>query len=399
MHGMRPFGELLPREEALRRLLDAARPLGRTEHVPLREARGRACAEDVRAHVAVPPFARATMDGHAMRAADGAAPRRIVGDAFAGQSYPRVVGAGEAVRIATGAPVPMGSDAVVRVEDTREESGMLHVTLAPRVGQSIDPAGSDISLGSPVVEVGTVLTPARLGLLASVGRSHVLVHARPRVAVLPTGDELVMPGEPARADAIYDSNSTSLAALFEGAGCLVSAYAPLRDDLASHERDLLEAARANDVVVLSGGASVGSRDLVVDALKKHGHVLVHGVRVKPGKPLLAGTLGTALVIGLPGNPTSALSNAALFVLPVLRKLAALPLGGERTVDSELASAVEGDPHRFLFLPVKLEAGGRAHPTFKGSGALTSLSESDGWVGVPEGVSLKAGARVVVTLWP
>ncbi|MFA5860159.1 MAG: gephyrin-like molybdotransferase Glp [Candidatus Thermoplasmatota archaeon] len=395
---MRPFEELLPREEALRRLLDAARPVGRSESVPLREARGRASAEDVEATVAVPPFARSMMDGYAVRSADGAAPRSVVGEAFAGHGFPGVVHVGEAVRIATGAPLPIGADTVVRVEDAREEGMLVYVSSAPRAGQSTDPAGSDVGLGSPIVTVGTVLTPARLGLLASVGRSTVRVHARPRVAVLPTGDELVAPGAPPRADAIYDSNSTSLAAIFETAGCTVTAHPAVRDDMRAIEGALVEASRANDIVVLSGGASVGSRDLVVDALLKHGEVLLHGVRVKPGKPLLVGRIGDTLIIGLPGNPTSALSNAALFVLPTLRKLAGLPPLSERTVEAELSMGVEGNPRRFLFLPVKLDSG-RAIPTFKGSGALTSFSESDGWVGVPEGVNLKSGSRVVVTLWP
>lgn len=389
MHGMRPFGALLSKEDALARLLGLARSLAREEERPLHEARGRVCAEDVRAPFPVPPFARATMDGYAVRSTD-AGPRRIVGDVPAGATSLPAVEAGEAVRIATGAPLPPGADAVVRVEDAKEDGGRVEVP-ATVAGRFVDPAGADIAEGAPVVARGDVLTPARLGLLASIGRASVRVLAKPRVAIVTTGDELLRPGDPPRPFRVFDANATTLRALLDAAGAEVMEPRHARDDLDA-TRAALDADA--DLVIVSGGASVGARDLVTDALDE---VIFHGVRVKPGKPLLAGRRGGRLVIGLPGNPTSALSNAALFVAPVVRRLAGLPEEMTRTEAATLAVDVQGEPDRFLFLPVRLE-GGRAVPTFKGSGSLTSLSASDGYLGVPEGVSWKAGARVEVTRW-
>ena len=393
MHGMRPFGALLPKEEALALILDAAAPLARAEHVPLAEARGRVSAEDVRAPHDVPPYARATMDGYAVRAADGSAPRRVTGELFAGARVLPAVDPGGAVRIATGAPVPPGADAVVRVEDADERDGTLTTRVQTRAGAHVDPAGADLLAGALAVAKGARLTPARLGVLASVGRADVRVAARPRVAVVVTGDELLDVGAPHDPHRIHDSNGTTLRALLEDAGALVTTVRA-RDEIDALRSTLRASASACDLVVVTGGASVGARDLVVDALDE---TLVHGVRVKPGKPLLVGRVGGILVVGLPGNPTSALSNAALFVVPALRQMAGLPPEAPRVRQAVLSTRVAGERERYLFLPVRLE-GECAHPTFKGSGALTSLSESDGWIGVPEGATLAAGARVRVTLW-
>lgn len=400
MHGMRPFGDLISKEEALERLLHAATPIARIRELPLSEASDRVAAETVRAPVPVPSFDRAMMDGYAVRAADATTPGarlRIVGDVPAGTSDLPVVGAREATRIATGAPLPPGADAVVRVEDTAEEDG--HVTLhkPARAGMSVDPSGSDLAEGAIVVRAGDVLTPARLGLLASVGVSIVNVLRRPRVALFASGDELLRPGEAPRPGAIYDSNTTTLRAALERGGAVVNPMRSLRDEASRVQAALREAAKDHEMVVFTGGASVGARDLIADAVRREGDLVFHGVRLKPGKPLLAGRVADALVIGLPGNPTSALSNTHLFVLPALRKIAGLPPPMPLAVEAELSEAVQGDPERFTFLPVKLEHG-RAAPTFKGSGALTSMAESDGWIGVPEGARLDAGARVEVQMW-
>lgn len=393
---MRPFGSLLPKEDALAKLLAAAPALARTERVPLERASGRVLAEEVRAPFDVPPFARATMDGYAVRTADQG-PRRIVGDVFAGANALPTLRAGEAARIATGAPVPPGADAVVRVEDTSEKDREVTLRVAPRAGQSIEPAGTDLREGDPVARAGEPLTPARLGLLASVGRVDTSVRAKPRVAVMASGDELLKPGQPAEPFRIYDSNSTTLSALCESSGAWVERLPALPDKLDALETSLRYAARLHDCIVVSGGASAGAKDLLIDAVSKLGEVLFHGVRVKPGKPLLAARIGECLVVGLPGNPTSALSNACLFLAPTLRKMAGLPPAQPVSAEAVLATSVDGEGERFLFLPVKLQEG-RATPTFKGSGALTSMAASDGWIGVPEGAKLAAGSRVTVHAW-
>jgi molybdopterin molybdotransferase len=221
---MRPFASLVSKEDALARILEAAQPLGRAEEVPLAAARGRACAEDVRAPHDVPPYARATMDGYAVRAADGDVPRVLVGEVFAGATKLPEVGRGEAVRIATGAPLPPGADAVVRVEDTREEGGEVFCKTRPAAAGHVDAAGADIKAGALAVARGALLTPARLGVLASVGRATVRVAARPRVAVVVTGDELLGLGAPHDPLRIYDSNGSALRGLFENAGAVVTTH-------------------------------------------------------------------------------------------------------------------------------------------------------------------------------
>lgn len=396
MHGMRPFGALLPKEDALAKLLAAAPVVARTERVPLARAAGRVLAEDVGAPFDVPPFPRATMDGYAVRSAD-AGVRRVVADIFAGADALPTLGAGEAARIATGAPVPPGADAVVRVEDTSEGPEGVALRVAPRPGLAIEPAGADLRAGETVARAGDRLGPARLGLLASLGRADALVRAKPRVAIMASGDELLQPGQPPQPFRIYDSNSTTLAALCAAQGAHVERLATLPDTLDALEPALRHAARLHDAIVVSGGASAGAKDLLVDAASKLGEVLFHGVRVKPGKPLLAARIGECLLVGLPGNPTSALSNAALFLAPALRRMASLPPAAPLATEATLAIDVRGEGERYLFLPVKLHEG-QATPTFKGSGALTSMAASDGWIGVPEGATLPAGTRVRIHAW-
>lgn len=391
-HGMRPLGALLSKEEALARMLAVAAPIARAERVLLLRAGGRVCAEEVRAPFDVPGFARSTMDGHAVRSEDVGV-RRVVGEIFAGAEG-RALAAGEAVRIATGAPLPAGADAVVRVEDADEHGGAVAFRTAVRARQFVEPAGADLAKGDLVIARGALLTPARIGLLASLGRAMVLVVSKPRVAVAPTGDELLAPGAPAEPGRIYESNSATLATLFEANGADVRVLPVVGDSLDSFgpafDADV-------DLLVFTGGVSAGAKDLVVDALRARGEVIFHGVRVKPGKPLLVGRAGRTVVAGLPGNPTSALSNACLFLVPALRQLAGLPPARPAAAEARLGISVKGEGGRYLFLPVKL-AEGVATPTFKGSGALTSIAASDGWVGVPEGAELPVGSPVVVQAW-
>lgn len=399
MHGMRPFGALKSRDEALAILLAAAEAPRRSERVPLGAARGRVNALDIQAPIDVPPFDRATMDGYAVRSADTAArkPLKLVGAAHAGRPHAGRIGEGQAVRIATGAPLPEGADSVARVEDTEESDGLVTLTHTVAPGRFVDPAGHDITKGAVVLAAGRRLTPARLGLLASLGLAEVEVTPRPRVALHTSGDELIRPGDPPRPGAIYDSNTVTLTSFLEQAGAAVQAARPLPDDLPTLREAIRQSAAGADLVVTTGGASVGERDLIVDALREEGEVFFHGVSVKPGKPLLAGRIGNAVFVGLPGNPTSALTNAALFLAPLLDKLAGSVEPAKRSSNARLAERVVGEGERYLFLPVRLEAG-RAFPTFRGSGALTSLSESDGWIGVAAGETLEPGSLVEVQAW-
>lgn len=408
---MRPFTSTITFDEALRRLADAAAPLTRTEQVALADASGRVVAERITSALDVPPFPRAAMDGYAVRAADvsaasAAAPAALtlVGAVFTGEWPARAVGMGECMEIATGAPVPDGADAVVMVERTTQEPAsegahiggriLVHEPVAP--GRNIGPRGSDIASGGTVLVPGAPLTPGRLGALAATGATHVTVYERPRVALFSTGNEVVAPGAPLRAGAIYDVNAATLPPVVHANGGLVVENRRIADDVAAIAAALDSDA---DLVVLTGGSSVGERDLVVDAIAAAGgHVIFHGIAVKPGKPTLLARIDAAtsaldatdrpaplrLVLGLPGNPASCLSNAYILLVPLLRRLARLPEHRPERRRARLARRVTSVVDRHQFYTVRLE-GGVAHPAFKGSGDITSLSEADGYFEVPVGV--------------
>ncbi|HYO31006.1 MAG TPA: gephyrin-like molybdotransferase Glp, partial [Thermomicrobiales bacterium] len=308
-------------DEARRIVLSHARRLT-TEHVALDEAAGRILSEDVVAAEDHPPFAAATMDGYAVVADDASPWREVLGEQFAGQMLDLEVSDGAVVRIMTGAPVPRGADAVVRVEATEPAEDhvvILQEQVAP--GENIRAVGSDLRQGDLVLAAGTELGPAELGLVAGVGLVPVPVSARPRVSVVSTGDELVEPGEPLRPGQIRDSNRFSLVAALVGAGATVvwSGKAP---DSERALRTLLEQRLGeSDVVVTSGGVSMGDLDLVKPLLEDLATVHFRRIFMKPGKPLnFATTAAGAVVFGLPGNPVSALVSFETFIRPALRSM-------------------------------------------------------------------------------
>lgn len=330
---------MLSLDEAQARLLSAIEPLP-VETVPLAEAAGRYAAADHMAQRTQPPFPASAMDGYAIRFGDLPGPWRIIGESSAGARFSGVVGAGETVRIFTGAPLPDGADTVVVQEDVARESERLTLTRdgPPRAGAHVRAAGLDFAEGDGLVAAGEWLTPARLGLLASGGHAVAMVRQRPSVALLSTGDELVAAGQPTGPDQIVNSNGPMLSALLEQAGAQVVDLGIVGD-----ERENLRAAigRATscDLLMTVGGASVGDRDLVLPVLTEAGAAIdFWKVAIKPGKPMLTGALGGTRVIGLPGNPVSAFVCAHLFVLPALRRmmgaLAPLPrlISARTTVD-------------------------------------------------------------------
>ena len=313
---MRPFKSTISLEEARRLLAESVRPISGIEKVTLAEAAGRVAAADIVSTVAVPPFARSAMDGYAVVSADtqGAtrdAPARlkVIEQIHTGQ-WPRLhVARGDCSEIATGAPLPLGSDAVVIVEDTRQpDRDSVEVSVSARPGQNIGPRGADISPGEVVVRRGNVLNPGRLGAVAAVGNAEVDVYMRPRVAVLSTGNEVVPPGAPLGDGQIYDVNRFTLAAVIADSGCIAEPHRPAEDTLEGLVT-ALEACSGADTIVFSGGSSVGERDLVVDLVAARGKMIFHGVAIKPGKPTLFGLIGDTPFFGMPGNPTSCLSNA------------------------------------------------------------------------------------------
>ncbi|MCB8838559.1 gephyrin-like molybdotransferase Glp [Aurantimonas sp. VKM B-3413] len=321
---------LLPVEEAFRRIIVSANPLARRERLPLRLAAGRILAEDVRATRTQPGFDASAMDGYAVRAADTAAPfqpLRVIGESAAGRAFGGSIGPGETVRIFTGAPVPEGADAILIQEDAeRLSDDTVRPTETVRQGQHIRPAGVDFSEGALLVPAGSRLSPGGLALAASGGHPALPVVARPRVAILSTGDELVLPGEAVGPSQIVASNTFGIAALVEAAGGEVLDCGIAPDDevqIGEH----LDAAVADtaDVFVTIGGASVGDHDLVGKVFASRGVALdFWKVAMRPGKPLMAGRLGEMRIVGLPGNPASSMVAATLFLGPLVRRLAGLP---------------------------------------------------------------------------
>lgn len=403
-HGMRPLATLLPHSEALRLILETVRPVEETERVPLQAAHGRILSEPLRAPFDVPPFDRAAMDGYAVRALDAAAatetrPARLkrVDVVHAGGHASRTLGPGECIQIATGAPLPPGADAVVPVELTRLEGSHVAVVKAARSHQHVSFRGSDMRRDTEVLRPGVPLTPARVAVAAAVGCAELMVWRRPRVAVASTGSELKTPGAPLGPGEIYDSNGPGLRALLETAGARVTLLGNVADDVETLRR-LLQGPRNQDLLLLSGGSSAGERDVLRDAVRAEGEILFHGVQVKPGKPLLLGRVGTTPILGLPGYPTSCLSDAYLFVLPALRKIARMPPSVERRVSARLGERVASVPGRLWFLPVRLE-NGLAIPTYKESGATTSLADAVGYVEIsPDLPYVEAGEPVQVVLF-
>jgi molybdenum cofactor synthesis domain-containing protein len=403
---MRPFDSIISLTEARRRLDASVRPIARTERVPIADAAGRVAAADITSPLDVPPFSRATMDGYAVIAADTAdasdtSPRRlrILERVYTGRPAETTIVRGTCAEIATGAPIPAGADAVVMVEQTSLASNdevNLRVPAAPN--QNVGRRGSDIAAGEVAVRAGELLTPGRVGAAAAIGRTTVEVYAQPRVAILSTGDEVVPPGGELTPGQVFDVNRFTLSALVSANGGTPDPREPAGDTL----RELTEALDAvadADIVVFSGGSSVGERDLLADAVAARGGVMVfHGVAVKPGKPMALALLGGMPFFGMPGNPTSCLSNAYIFLLPFLRATARLPPHEPQAVRVPLGQRVASQPGRHQFYTVQL-IDGVAYPAFKGSGDITSLSRADGYFEIPaEATAIDQGTTVEVKLF-
>jgi molybdopterin molybdotransferase len=314
---------LMPASEALALMLGRVAAPTSVEQVPVAEAAGRVLAQDLAALRTHPPLALSAMDGYALRAADAGSALRVIGESAAGRAFVGPVGAGEAVRIFTGAALPEGADAVMMQENvTRGSDGFIRLTEPLRVGQSVRPAGLDFTVGDVCQRMGEKLTPAALGLAASLGHGSVSVRSRPVVALFSTGDELVAPGETARPDQIISSNALALAALLRAAGAEVVDHGIVPDDRAATRRAIASAMATADLLVTSGGASVGDHDHMHAALQAEGfNAGFWKVAIRPGKPVMFAYRGAKLVLGLPGNPVSAHVAALRFGLPLVRALA------------------------------------------------------------------------------
>jgi molybdenum cofactor synthesis domain-containing protein len=400
---MRPdvFGDLVSFDEALRRSIAAARPVERRVEATIEEALDRVAATDVVSAMDVPPFDRSAMDGYAVRAADLSATLPVtlqcVDRIFTGEMSDRVLGAGECIEISTGAPMPRGADAVVMVERTTRAGSAVTISSGAVQGQHIGRRGADLRAGQAIVVAGDLLTPARIGALAAAGITSLQVYDRPSVAILSTGNEVTPPGSTLPPGHVYDVNRFTLRAVAEHHGCRAT-LTPLVGDVLDDLVAALQAAASHDVIVCSGGSSVGGRDLLVDAVRTLGSIAFHGVAVKPGKPTLLGSIGTTPVFGMPGNPTSCLSNAYLLLMPFLRASARLPPWTPTRLTLPLAAAIRSSSDRHQFFTVRIR-GGAVEPAFKSSGDITSMAAADGYIEIPVSVTdLPAGTPVVVTLF-
>ncbi len=410
------FLEVVDRDEAAARFQKhlKLRPLG-TETVPLSQASGRVLAADLIAAVDVPGFDRASVDGFAVRSTDTAgaseqAPRTLTLNPEVltpGIEAHLSVAPGTATLIATGGMVPRGADAVVMVEHTeaRKTNGetVIDVRRAAVAGQFIATAGSDLARGETALRQGQVLTSREIGMLAAIGRASVDVYRKPRVAIISTGDEVVAPGHPIRPGGVYDSNAAILAAAVEEAGGVAKQLGIGPDDEVVLSRLIDQGLAGSDMVIMSGGTSKGAGDLCYRAvaLFKDPGVVVHGVALKPGKPVCLAVTGGKPIVILPGFPTSAIFTFHEFVAPVIRAFAGLPVEQADTVEATLPLRVTSERGRTEFMMVSLVPAGDdgalvAYPIAKGSGAVTSFSQADGFIAIDRQTeSLPAGARVQV----
>lgn len=395
---------LISIDEARARVLGAARQLG-TETVDVEQALGRFLAADVTATGDIPPFAASAMDGYALREARSGQTLSVRGESRAGRPSPDPLEPGTAVRISTGAMLPPGATAVVRQEDVVRAEGTITLRDAVHPGDNVRAAGEVMRAGARVLAAGTRVGPAELAVLVSAGAGEVLVARRPLLAVLTTGDELRDPGEPLGEGEIHNSNAPMLRALARCAGATVLPAVQLADDRAATERGLARALEAADVLVISGGVSVGPHDHVKPALQALGvRELFWGVALQPGKPTWFGTRERKLAFGLPGNPVSAAVTHTLFVAPALAALqgAARPLPPRRP--GHLGAAVRRSPIREQALRVRLDyraEGVVATPTGpQGSHHVTSLVGADALALIPRGDGpLEAGSLVALEPMP
>jgi molybdopterin molybdotransferase len=402
---MRPFGKTIALEEARTIIERAIQPIERTEVLPLQQANGRVLAQEVVSTIDVPPFSRAAMDGYAVRAEDTAGasrttPRtlRRIETIYTGQVPKNRVGPGECAEIATGAPMPDDADAVVMVEETDiDDRGSVSIFAQAAPRQNIGRQGADIQKGQHVLQPGTLLNASRLGSIAALGLTEIAVYEKPRVAILSTGNEIVDPGQPLAPGQIYDINRVTVSGVVSDNGGIPILYRTASDTIDDLSRAVDECVE-QDVMVFSGGSSVGERDLILDVVASKGEMLFHGIAVKPGKPTAFGRIKRRLFFGMPGYPASCLSNSYILLAPALRRLARLPQQIARTLTLPLSSRVVSAPGRHQFFSVRVE-NGLAVPAFKASGDITSMSQADGYIEIPADVeSVAAGTPVQVTLF-
>ena len=384
---MKPIKETIPLDEARQLIADACKPIDRSERVRLVDANGRVAAVDVGSTRDVPPFSRAGMDGFAVRAeetfgANRYEPKtlRVIDKVYTGEVPAMPLQPGTAIEIATGAPMPHGADAVVMVEETERAGDDVRVLTPVYPRQNVGRQGADIVVGQTVITRGQILNPSRIGALAALGVGDVEVFAKPSVAILSTGNEIADPGTELQPGQIYDINKFTLSTIIQEHGGIPMPFATAQDTIEALEA-AIDACSACDVLVFSGGSSVGERDLILDVIGRKGEIVFHGIAVKPGKPTVFGTINGKPMFGMPGYPTSCLSNAYLLLVPALRAMGRLAPRHTATVTLPLGQRIVSTTGRHQFYTVRV-VDGLAMPAFKASGDITSMSQADGYIEIP-----------------
>ncbi len=394
------FRKLVTRDEA-KRIIQNLDIKPHSQEVDIEKAFGHILAQDVVSGVDVPPFTRASMDGYAVRASDTYSARedrpielKFTGSIPAGINPELVLKKGEAAEIATGAVMPEGADAVVMVEYTHLENEVF-IHRAVSINENVMQAGSDIMAGERVLTKGTYLGAREIGVLCAIGKSRVNISGL-NVGIISTGNELQEPGFELHAGEIYDVNSYSLSCGVKECGGTPVRYGKVKDDEAQIKNALMELAKTCDIILTSGSTSAGSGDVMYRIIEENGEVLAHGIDIKPGKPAIIGKIFGKIIFGLPGYPASALTIFNEFVAPVIRKITGKKITYNK-IKARMAVRIRSDG-RSQLLPVGLIRG-IAYPIEKGSGAITTLSEADGFIEIPSTVEIiEAGENVEVTLY-
>ena len=402
---------MLSLEEALDRILLKVKPLD-SEIIRMSEAEGRVVSKPLTAGISLPPWDNSAMDGYAVQVSDLASASeetpvalKCLGEAPAGSTSDRIVGPGTCLRLFTGSPMPQGADAVVMQEDTRrssENDDTVLVLDTVRPFESVRFKGEDVKEGDELVCPGTRVSGFQVSLAMATGLEKCSVHRRPRVGILATGSELCEPGQPLTPGGIYESNRILLKSLAQHAGGEPVVYPVIEDTLDATCKALSQAVEECDVLVTSGGVSVGDYDFIKPAFEAlGGKIDFWRIRVKPGKPLVFGEIQSVPVFGLPGNPVSATVTFTLLVHPALAQMGGVSKFQHHYVQGELEEAMYNPGNRRLYLRVQLNAHGEVSRSGsnQASHALGSLAASDGLVSVPEESALDKGAKVPVLLWP
>ena len=399
-------------EQALEKIISYVRVL-EEEEKPILDCLGQVLAEDIYSDIDVPPLDNTAMDGYAARSEDTRkaskqSPRflRVIDTIPAGSISTKRLKPGTAIRIMTGAPIPEGADTVVPFECTDEEErrkslGEIGILCEATVGWNIRRAGESVARGSLVLSKGTVMRPSEIGVLASLGRTHVRVIRRPVIAILATGDELVEIGQPLPPGKIYNSNTYSVAALvkrYGGIPRILGIALDREDSMAAKLQEGLD----SDMLITTGGVSVGDYDVVKDVLAKHGEITFWTVRMKPGKPLAFGTIKGVAHLGLPGNPVSSMITFELFVRPAILKMMGKKNWAKPTIEAVIEESVPNKDGRRIFARAIVEKHGEQYFARltgpQGSGILTSMTRANGLVVVPEEkTEVKAGEKVRVMM--